>query len=77
MLISKVEACTPAPYTVLGWRVPDIDTEIDSLSGRGVAFVRFDGFPQDARGTMNFGDGARVAWFRDPDGNLLSLTQSA
>lgn len=77
MLVSKVENCAPAPYTVLGWRVMDIDSEIDSLSARGVAFVRFDGLPQDVRGTMSFGDGTRVAWFRDPDGNLLSLTQSA
>lgn len=77
LLVSKVESCAPAPYTVLGWRVPDIDAEIDALRARGVVFVRFDGFPQDARGAMTFGDGARVAWFRDPDENLLSLTQAA
>ncbi len=77
LLVSKVENCMPAPYTVRGWRVLDIDAEIDSLSARGIAFERFDGLPQDARGTMNFGDGTRVAWFRDPDGNLLSLTQAA
>lgn len=73
--VSKTDAVSPAPYTVLGWTVRDIDSAVDALAARGVAFVRFDCFPQDARGIMAFPDGARVAWFRDPDGNLLSLTQ--
>lgn len=66
---------TPQRFTVLGWTVAAIDAAIDRLVARGVAFERFPGFPQDARGVMTFPDGARVAWFKDPDRNVLSLAQ--
>jgi len=73
--ISRVDKVSIAPYTVLGWSVDDIHASIDDLTQKGVAFERFNGFPQDERGVWTAGDGTRVAWFRDPDGNLLSLTQ--
>jgi catechol 2,3-dioxygenase-like lactoylglutathione lyase family enzyme len=63
------------PFTILGWRVGDIDAEVDALAARGVGFVRFPGMEQDDRGVWAAPGGARVAWFRDPDGNTLSLDQ--
>jgi catechol 2,3-dioxygenase-like lactoylglutathione lyase family enzyme len=73
--VSKVREISPAPYTVLGWKVTDINTTIGELTARGVTFERFPGFPQDDLGIMTFPEGAKVAWFKDPDGNMLSLTQ--
>lgn len=73
--VSKVDRFEPAPFTVLGWEVVDIRREIDRLVGLDVVFERFEGFEQDDRGITSFPDGTMVAWFRDPDGNLLSLTQ--
>lgn len=73
--VSIVPEFSPTPYTVLGWSVDDIESEMSALSGRGVTFERFLGFPQDERGVMQFPDGTLVAWFKDPDGNVLSLTQ--
>jgi len=64
-------------YTVLGWEVTDIDAVIDELSGRDVVFTRYDGMEQDERGIWTSPSGARVAWFTDPDGNNLSLTEPA
>ena len=64
------------PFTILGWQVDDLDAEIDALAGRGVEFTRYPGMDQDERGVWTApGGGARVAWFRDPDGNTLSLDQ--
>lgn len=71
-----VQTLQPAPYTILGWRVPDIVTATGELSRRGVVFQRYDGIPQDALGIWTSPSGARLAWFRDPDGNTLSLTES-
>ena len=73
--VFKVKTHTPAPHTVLGWTVPHIDAMADALAARGVAFERFSGMEQDARGIWTSPSGARVAWFKDPDGNVLSLTQ--
>jgi catechol 2,3-dioxygenase-like lactoylglutathione lyase family enzyme len=73
--VQKVKAVTPAPYTVLGWKVANIAEEVEALGKRGIAFERFAGMEQDAAGIWQSPGGARVAWFRDPDGNLLSLTQ--
>jgi catechol 2,3-dioxygenase-like lactoylglutathione lyase family enzyme len=64
-----------APYTVLGWQVPDIRSTIDALVRRGVQFERYGFMLQDDLGVWTAPSGARVAWFKDPDGNLLSLTQ--
>jgi len=48
---------------------------VEELSGRGVSFEIYDGFGQTDQGIMTFPNGAKVAWFKDPDGNLLSLDQ--
>jgi catechol 2,3-dioxygenase-like lactoylglutathione lyase family enzyme len=74
--VTKVETLTVAPYTVLGWAVPDIAAAVRGLASRGIAFVRFGGLPQDELGIWTSPGGARVAWFKDSDGNLLSLTQA-
>ena len=73
--VVKVSSFTPVNYTVLGWQVEDINSVIDSLHAKGIAFERFPGMSQDERGVCIFPSGAKVAWFKDPDGNLLSLTQ--
>ena len=71
--ITVVAEVRTAPYTVLGWNVSDLDGEIDRLVAAGVSFNRYDGMAQDARGIWTTPDGARIAWFHDPDGNTLSL----
>jgi len=71
--ITVVAEVRAAPYTVLGWNVSDLDGEIDRLVAAGVSFNRYDGMAQDARGIWTTPDGARIAWFHDPDGNTLSL----
>lgn len=68
------ELC-PAPWTVLGWEVPDIDTAVHNLQSRGVRFERFAQMDQDEHGIWNSPNGARVAWFKDPEGNVLSLSE--
>ena len=73
--VSTAREVPPARYTVLGWKVRDIGAAIDALVLKGVSFERFPGFNQDERGVWTSPDGARVAWFKDPDGNMLSLTQ--
>ena len=73
--IQKVEQHAPLPYTALGWQVRDIATEVAELGARGAEFERFPGLEQDQTGIWNSPSGARVAWFKDPDGNVLSLTQ--
>ena len=64
-------------YTVLGWRVSDIAATVRGLTARGVAFLRYDGMDQDEDGVWTTPAGDKVAWFADPDGNVLSLTQFA
>jgi catechol 2,3-dioxygenase-like lactoylglutathione lyase family enzyme len=73
--IAKADALTPAKHTVLGWEVSDIAVEVAGLAKRGVAFERFEGMTQDSLGIWTSPSGAKVTWFRDPDGNALSLTQ--
>jgi len=72
--ISTVEALVPASHTVLGWLVEDLDKTVVELRLRGVEFTIYPGLEQNEAGICRF-PGARVAWFRDPDGNTLSLTQ--
>ena len=73
--VTKVDAVEPAPYTVLGWRVAEIRAAVAGLAARGVVFERYAGMVQDELGVWTSPSGARIAWFRDPDGNVLSLTQ--
>lgn len=76
--VATVEQLQPAGYTVLGWIVPDIRTTVSDLATRGVEFERFPSFmQQDEVGIWAAPGGARVAWFKDPDGNTLSVTQPA
>jgi catechol 2,3-dioxygenase-like lactoylglutathione lyase family enzyme len=64
-------------YTVLGWGVDDITATVAALAAAGVGFVRYRGMDVDGAGIWTSPGGDRVAWFEDPDGNLLSLTQFA
>jgi catechol 2,3-dioxygenase-like lactoylglutathione lyase family enzyme len=73
--IQKVRDHTPFPYTVLGWAVRDIQDALADLSAKGVSFERYEWLPADATGVWTAPDGTKVAWFKDPDGNLLSLTE--
>jgi catechol 2,3-dioxygenase-like lactoylglutathione lyase family enzyme len=73
--IQKVEQVQAAPYTALGWDVPDIRAAVRQLRDAGATFERFDGMSQDADAIWRAPSGALVAWFRDPDGHVLSLTQ--
>ena len=73
--IQKLKQFTPQPFTALGWQVPTLRTTIAALADRGVAFERFPGLAQDAQGVWVAPSGAQVAWFRDPDGNLLSVAE--
>lgn len=74
--LTKVEGHQPNPHTVLGWKVADIEAEIDALTAKGVTFAVYEGFGQDARGIWTDpGSGTKIAWFHDPDGNNLSVTQ--
>ena len=62
---------------MLGWSVPEYAAAVESLAARGVAFRRYDGLEQDEAAIWTAPGGARVAWFHDPDGNTLSLSQPA
>jgi catechol 2,3-dioxygenase-like lactoylglutathione lyase family enzyme len=73
--IQKVDAVRPAPYTALGWAVADVGATVRRLRDAGAVFERFEGLTQDADAVWHAPSGALVAWFRDPDGHVLSLTQ--
>lgn len=75
--VAKVQAFTPAPFTVLGWEVSDMDAALEDLAGNGVSIERFPFLPQDDRGVCTFPNGDQVAWFKDPDGNTLSVARKA
>jgi len=73
--VSTTPAVVPAPYAVLAFNVADMSAAVDGLAGKGVVFARFGFLPQDAKGIWTAPDGTKVAWFHDPDLNLLSLVQ--
>ena len=73
--VAKVEELAPLDRTVVGWQVEDIESVARQLGERGVHFERYGWMDQDDLGIWTTPDGSRVAWFRDPDGNVLSLTQ--
>jgi hypothetical protein len=73
--ITTVEKLNPQPFTVLGWDVDNIVFLIESLVSKGVIFERYNFFEQDNLGIWTSPSGAKVAWFKDTDGNLLSLTE--
>ena len=65
----------PAQGTVLGWQVPDIAAAVKDLGQAGVAFERYGFMQQDELGIWTTPTGAKVAWFKDPDGNILSVSE--
>lgn len=73
--LTAVERTAAAPYTVAGWTVDDVAATVAALADRGVEFVRHPGLDQDERGVWTAPGGTRVAWFRDPDGNTLSVQE--
>jgi catechol 2,3-dioxygenase-like lactoylglutathione lyase family enzyme len=73
--VSIVQTFTPAAHTVLGWDVPDIQLAAKALESSGVHFERYPNMPQDELGIWTSPGGAKVAWFKDPDGNTLSISQ--
>ncbi len=73
--VTNVQNFTPQQFTILGWDVNDIDESVLRLSERGVRFENYSVPGQDQTGIWKSPSGARIAWFKDPDGNVLSLTQ--
>ena len=72
--IAKTPQFTPVQFTVLGWQVEGIEKIAAELHARGVQFERYGFFQQDALGIWTSPTGDKVAWFKDPDGNVLSVT---
>jgi len=72
--VAVVKELAVAPYTVLGWEVPDIVAAVKALQSAGVHFEHFPGVPQDELGIWTAPNGNAVAWFKDPDGNTLSIS---
>jgi catechol 2,3-dioxygenase-like lactoylglutathione lyase family enzyme len=73
--IVRVGEFVPAPFTILGWQVDDIHRTIAELSANGIQFTRYPYFEQSPDGVWTAPGGAKVAWFTDPDGNTLSISQ--
>lgn len=65
----------PANHTILNFRVDDINAEVDDLTSRGVEFERYDELDQDEKGISEGGGGPRIAWFKDPAGNVISVLE--
>jgi predicted enzyme related to lactoylglutathione lyase len=73
--VTAVPVVATPGYTVLGWNVPDITAVVRELAARGVTFLHYEVMNQDEDGIWTAPGGGRIAWFSDPDGNTLSLTQ--
>lgn len=73
--IVKVPDMTPLRSTVLGWEVQGIEAVVDWLRARGVAFEKYPFVQDQERGIWTAPGGDKVAWFKDPDGNVLSMSQ--
>jgi catechol 2,3-dioxygenase-like lactoylglutathione lyase family enzyme len=73
--VSTVKDFKPAPFTILGWCVTSAEKTVCALREKGIEFERFQGMDQNALGIWNSPSGAQVAWFKDPDGNILSITE--
>ena len=74
--VARVPEFTPFPFTLLGWEVTAIEQIAAEMAARGVQFQRYDFLQQDAAGVWTAPAGAaKVAWFTDPDGNILSISQ--
>ena len=75
--VSPVPSTGPSEHTVLGFSIPDIHAAVRRLDAHGIELERFPGFAQGDNHILNISNGDKVAWFRDPDGNLLSAVQYA
>ena len=75
--VAKMQTFSPALFTVLGWQVANVGEAVRELTKKGVAFERYEFMHPDADGIVTFPSGDKVAWFKDPDGNVLSLSQHA
>ncbi len=73
--VTLVGEVRPQPYTVLGWQVSDATATARALTSAGVKLERYPHVPQDEDGIWTAPGGAKIAWFRDPDGNILSISQ--
>jgi catechol 2,3-dioxygenase-like lactoylglutathione lyase family enzyme len=73
--VAKVPDFKPAQFTILGWEVTGIENAVSQLQNRGVHFEKFGFFKQDELGIWTAPTGDKVAWFKDPDGNILSLSE--
>lgn len=74
--ISKVDKFTPQPFTVMDWQVAEIKTAMDRFKAVGIGFLTFDFMDQDENGIWTVpNDGTQIAWFKDPDNNVLSISQ--
>lgn len=73
--IQKVEEFSPFPFTLFGWKVSDIKATAQQLKDKGVSLERFQGMEQDSLGIWLSPGGSKVGWFKDPDGNILSVTE--
>jgi catechol 2,3-dioxygenase-like lactoylglutathione lyase family enzyme len=73
--VTKVQDFQPFPWTILGWQVADIASTVAALRGRGVTFERYGFLEQDDAGVWTAPSGDKVAWFKDPNGNTLSVSQ--
>jgi catechol 2,3-dioxygenase-like lactoylglutathione lyase family enzyme len=73
--IGKIPNFTPAQGTVLGWEVEEIEPVADWLQGQGVTLEKYPFVKDNERGIWTAPDGSKVAWFKDPDGNVLSVSQ--
>jgi catechol 2,3-dioxygenase-like lactoylglutathione lyase family enzyme len=74
--LTKMKEVKPQPFTVLGWETADIAADVRKLQANEVSFERFGDFmKEDELGIWTAPDGTKVAWFKDPDGNILSLSQ--
>jgi hypothetical protein len=75
--VTRVDHLEPQPFTVFGWQVTDIRSIVGDLAARGINCLRYDGLEQDREGIWTTPAGDEIAWFLDPDRNVLSLTQHA
>jgi catechol 2,3-dioxygenase-like lactoylglutathione lyase family enzyme len=73
--VTVVPDLAPARHTVLGWQVPEIGAAVRELQAAGVQLLHFEGLGQDELEIWTAPDGVRIAWFQDPDGNTLSITE--
>ncbi|HTH54352.1 MAG TPA: VOC family protein [Edaphobacter sp.] len=74
--IVRLDSFSPASYTIFGWKVPEIESAVRDLTAAGICFERYPFLEQDDNGIWSApGNAAKVAWFKDPDGNILSLSQ--